>query len=342
MNEKTIDNNESKPAKAEVFSFDDASTMIDRSEVLNYSRVQFNNKFYMPSISFKVFEKAYRENPHLSSSIQIKRNLLRRYFKPSDVLSRSQFSSVALDHIFSGNGFLERIDNRRGKVSRLMRSPAMWTRRGKEEGEYYFIKRERGFRVADVHEFKRDSICHILEEDIGQEIYGQPDYIACLNSAWLNRDATLFRRKYYLNGSHAGFILYMTDSAHNEGDIDNIRQALKDSKGPGNFKNLFMYAPNGKKDGMQLIPISEVAAKDEIMNIKTITQNDVMANTRVPAELMGVKPEGAALGDKQTALDVFFEAEIIPLQQKLLEVNEWLGMEAIKFENPVKSELSVD
>jgi len=51
--------------------------------------------------------------------------------------------------------------------------------------------------------------------------------------AWLNESATLFRRKYYLNGSHAGFILYMTNTAQNEADITNLRQALKDSKGPG-------------------------------------------------------------------------------------------------------------
>jgi len=31
--------------------------------------------------------------------------------------------------------------------------------------------------------------------------------------ALLNEAATLFRCKYYLNGSHAGFIMYMTDPA---------------------------------------------------------------------------------------------------------------------------------
>jgi capsid portal protein len=68
-------------------------------------------------------------------------------------------------------------------------------------------------------------------------------------SALLNESATLFRRKYYENGSHAGFILYMTDAAQNEADVDSLRKALKDSKGPGNFRNLFVYSPNGKKDG---------------------------------------------------------------------------------------------
>jgi capsid portal protein len=42
----------------------------------------------------------------------------------------------------------------------------------------------------------------------------------------------------------------MTDAAQQSADIDALRDALKNSKGPGNFRNLFMYAPNGKKDGL--------------------------------------------------------------------------------------------
>ncbi len=56
----------------------------------------------------------------------------------------------------------------------------------------------------------------------------------------------------------------MTDAAQNQEDVNNIRQAMKSAKGPGNFRNMFMYSPNGKKDGIQIIPLSEVAAKDEL------------------------------------------------------------------------------
>ncbi|PWR30462.1 hypothetical protein, partial [Listeria monocytogenes] len=78
--------------------------------------------------------------------------------------------------------------------------------------------------------------------------------LSSLQSAWLNESATLFRRKYYNNGSHAGYILYLNDPQQNQDDVDNIRKAMKESKGPGNFRNLFIYSPNGKKDGVQLIP----------------------------------------------------------------------------------------
>ena len=63
------------------------------------------------------------------------------------------------------------------------------------------------------HEFRTDTVSWLTESDINQEIYGLPEYRAALNAAWLNESATLFRRKYYLHGSHAGFIMYLTDTS---------------------------------------------------------------------------------------------------------------------------------
>ena len=71
----------------------------------------------------------------------------------------------------------------------------------------------------------------------------------------------------------------MTDAAQKQEDIDNLREQLKKSKGVGNFKNLFVHAPNGKKDGIQIIPISNVAAKDEFFNIKNVSRDDVLLHT---------------------------------------------------------------
>ncbi|TDX26982.1 hypothetical protein DFO67_11466 [Modicisalibacter xianhensis] len=61
-----------------------------------------------------------------------------------------------------------------------------------------------------------------------------------MRSIFLNGNATLFRRKYYLNGSHAGFIMYVSDAAQNQEDSDALRTALKESKGVCNFRNLFL------------------------------------------------------------------------------------------------------
>ena len=158
------------------------------------------------------------------------------------------------------------------------------------------------------------------------------NWLAALQSALLNESATLFRRKYYNNGSHAGFILYMTDAAQKEEDIDSLRTALKNSKGPGNFRNLFVYAPAGKKDGIQLIPVSEVAAKDEFSSIKNISRDDLLAALRIPPQLMGIVPQNAGgFGSLREAAEVWAVNELEPLQARLAQVNEWLGEEVVSF-----------
>ncbi|MEJ2418440.1 MAG: hypothetical protein P8Y45_16215 [Exilibacterium sp.] len=136
----------------------------------------------------------------------------------------------------------------------------------------------------------------------------------------------MFRRRYYLNGSHAGFILYVNDAAQDKKDIDAMRQALKEAKGPGNFRNLFLYSPNGKKDGVQVLPVSEVAAKDEFLNMKNITRDDQLAGHRIPPQLMGIIPQNTGgFGDVEKAARVFVANELEPLQAAMLEINERVG-----------------
>ncbi len=122
------------------------------------------------------------------------------------------------------------------------------TRRGVDLNTYWFVQYG---MTTQPYEFTKGSIFHLMEPDINQEIYGLPGYLSAIPSALLNESATLFRRKYYINGSHAGFIMYMTDAAQNQEDVNNIRQAMKSAKGPGNFRNLFMYSPNGKRTGFR-------------------------------------------------------------------------------------------
>ncbi len=126
--------------------------------------------------------------------------------------------------------------------------------------------------------------------------------------------------------------MYMTDAAQNQEDVNNLRNAMKSAKGPGNFRNLFMYSPNGKKDGLQIIPLSEVAAKDEFLNIKNVSRDDMMAAHRVPPQMMGIMPNNVGgFGDVEKAANVFVRNELIPLQKRINEINEWLSGDIINF-----------
>lgn len=320
----------------EAFSFGEPIPVLDKREIMDYIECLRMQKWYETPLDFDGLAKSFRSATHQSSPIYFKANILTSAFKPHRLLSRQAFRRWVLDYIIFGNGYLENQTSIGGRSMKLEPALAKYTRRGIDLDTYWFV---RGW--GEEHEFKTGSVFHLMEPDINQEIYGLPEYLAALNSAWLNESATLFRRKYYLNGSHAGFILYMTDTAQNEDDVDNLRKALKDSKGPGNFRNLFMYSPNGKKDGLQVIPISEVAAKDDIFNIKNVTRDDMLAAHRVPPVLMGIMPSNVGgFGDVEKAARVFARNELVPLQSRFLEVNEWLGEEVVKFDPYVIEEVA--
>lgn len=88
-----------------------------------------------------------------------------------------------------------------------------------------------------------------------------------------------------------------------------------------------------QKDGIQLIPISEVAAKDDFGAIKNISRDDQLAMLRIPPQLMGVVPQNAGgFGSIRDATQVWAMNELEPEQARLLQINEWLGEEVIRFQ----------
>ena len=88
------------------------------------------------------------------------------------------------------------------------------------------------------------------------------------------------------------------------------------------------------KDGIQIIPLSEVAAKDEFLNIKNVSRDDMMAAHRAPPQMIGIIPNNTGgFGDVEKASRVFVRNELMPLQKRLMELNNWLGENVISFED---------
>ncbi|WP_233099683.1 phage portal protein [Acidovorax sp. IB03] len=314
-------------AGAQAFTFGDPVPVLDGREILDYCEAWLNGKWYEPPISWEGLARSFRAATHHASALYFKRNVLASTFVPHRLLSRDTFGKLALDFLTFGNAYLERTPNMLGRDLGLRHSLAKYMRRGQALDTYYFVQ---GF--GKEHEFKPGSVFHLIEPDINQEVYGLPEYLSTLQAAWLNESATLFRRKYYNNGSHAGFILYMTDPAQAQGDVDALREAMRNAKGPGNFRNLFMYSPNGKKDGIQVLPISEVAAKDDFTSIKNVSRDDVLAAHRVPPQLMGIVPGNTGgFGAVKPAAEVFARNELEPLQARFKALNDWFGEELVRF-----------
>ena len=126
----------------------------------------------------------------------------------------------------------------------------------------------------------------------------------------------------------------MTDALQTQEDVQNLEDSLENSKGAENFKNLLIYTPGGMKDGVKVIPLAEVAAKDEFYNIKIASRDDQLAGHRIPPQLIGVVPQNAGgFGDVEKAAKVFYYNEIVYYQNLLKQINERLGIEVIKFKN---------
>ncbi|WP_312312421.1 phage portal protein [Sphingobium yanoikuyae] len=319
-------NDNKKGASIQAFTFGDPEPVLSRATMLDMLECYHNQRWYEPPVSLHGLARAYRASPHHSSAIILKRNMLSASLDPTPYLSRRDFAVLVQDYLVLGNAYVQEIRNRLGGLLRLDPCLAKFTRRGVAPGQFWWVPghgQEAAFEPGTVHQ--------LMSPDINQEIYGLPEYLSALQSALLNENATLFRRRYFENGSHAGYILYATGEFA-DGDVDSMREALKRSKGPGNFRNLFVHSPSGKENGIRLLPIAEVGAKDDFLGIKNTTRDDVLAAHRVPPQLLGIVPANAGgFGDVTKATDAFFELEIEPLQAVFLELNEVLGLEVVRF-----------
>lgn len=324
---EVVSANDDGRSEKRCFTFGDPEPVMSRRELIDYLECWHNGRWYEPPIPLHALARASNVSPHHSSAMEYKVLQLMRYFIPHPMLSRETFEGVARDFVALANGYVERVDNRFGRPAKLKRSLALYTRRGLRDGEFFFVS-----QAGNEHAFAPDSVCQILRPDLKQEIYGTPDYISALQSAFLNEDAVLFRRRYYKNGSHAGFIMYVTEEGLADDDADELEEALQGAKGVGNFSNLFLHIPGGKEKGVQLIHPGEAAAKDEFLGVKGTTRDDVLAAHRTPPVLIGVMPQNAGgLGDPAKAEEVFYFAEMVPLMNRFLVINDWLGMEVVRF-----------
>jgi PBSX family phage portal protein len=308
------------------FAFGDPEPVLEGRQLIDMLECWHNERWYEPPLPLDGLARAFRVSPHHSSAIILKRNLLMASLDPASLLTRAELGKMAQDYLVFGNAYVETKRNTFGAPLRMVHAMARYTRRGVVDGQFWWVP-----GMKDAAPFPDGSVIQIMQPDVNQEIYGVPEYLSALQAALLNEAATLFRRRYYLNGSHAGYILYATGEIDNN-DVDKLKEALRQSKGPGNFRNLMVHAPNGKEGSIKILPIAEAGAKDEFLGIKNATQADVMAAHRVPPQLLGIVPaQGSAFGNPKDATAMFFELEIAPLQAAFLEINERLGMEAVKF-----------
>ncbi|MDD2183653.1 phage portal protein [Kingella sp. SNUBH-2017] len=314
----------------DVFSFEDVD---GERRLFDFLGCVNNGVYFEPPVSWADVLSLLGKGVHHASALQAKINILKVTFRPTKWLSRTEFEKLAFNYLVLGNGYLEIVRNRLGAPIEMRSRLALYMRRAANLRDFIYL------RDGWAHDWEKiggNDMVHIMQPNLRQEVYGLPYYLAAIDSVELNAAATKFRVRYYRNGSHAGFILYATDANINEEDWENVKNQLRNAKGAGNFKNVLLRSPNGNGEGLKLIPIAEVAAKDEFLNIKQVSAEDMLAVHRVPPSLMGIVPKaGGGLGDAETAARVFATNEVAPLQQSFLDVNDLLGFEVFAFDRYV-------
>lgn len=303
---------------------------------MDYMETALMDGYYDPPVSLQGLAKSAKANAMHSSAIFAKRNIVSAYIDLDERLSRETFNRFLLDDLIFGNGYLVAVQNRLKQLVKFTHTPSMYMRR-REKPNCYSYK-----TLNQTIDYKEGSVFHSMEYDPTQEIYGVPQYFATLSSVWLNEDATLFRRKYYKNGAHSGFLLYMNNPNLTEEQESEIKTKLNSAKGLGNFKNLFVNGKGKDKEKPELIPVGEISAKDEFLNIKNVSTGDILAAHRIPLDLMSIVREGFSASSDLNKVDrMFYKNEVIPIFQRLSAINDFAGVEVISLKKYMELEEGV-
>ncbi len=318
-----LDNATNTPQQSDIqtFSFGEPESVLGNN-IADYLGIFAHDEhsYYETPVSQAGLIKLTRANAHHGTIPFFKRNLFRKFFVPSKALSAEHAGNACYDFMVLGQCYLQRVQNRYGHTLGFTHLPGINMRRMKADNQYCRLRAGK-----DPIIFKPGEVVHLKEYDPNQEIYGTPQYMGGIQSVLLNEDATLFRRRYYRNGAHMGYIFYTADAKLSPEDEALLKEKVKSSKGVGNFRSMFLNIPGGRPDSVKIIPVGDIATKDEFQRIKDISRNDILSMWRMPAALAGIMPENTGgFGDIQKISQVHFENEVAPLQDVFKQLNEYL------------------
>jgi capsid portal protein len=134
-----------------------------------------------------------------------------------------------------------------------------------------------------------------------------------------------------------GYILVTNDADLDEETALKIQKKVQDSKGPGNFRSLYLnIGKSAARDPVQIIPVGDIGTKDEFERIKNITMIEILSMHRMQPGLSGIMPDNTGgFGDIEKIMRVYHELEIGALQQPFLEINQHIDAGAVSFREPV-------
>lgn len=311
------------------FTFGDPEPVINGLEDVLGVFYHADGQYYTPPISPAGLSKLSRANGHHRRCINFKVGQATICYQPTpQSLSVGDFAKTCRDLETFGYFFVQVVRNLFGQIIGMKHLPALNMRRGKD-GRFFMLT---NWSIEDI-EFQPGEVFMSGHYDTGQNIYGVPLWIGAMNDVFLNAESTLFRRRYFKNGSHMGYILYTTDANMDKDLESKIHEAVKNSKGPGNFRSMYLNIPNGDKDAVKLIPVGDIGQKDEFEKIKNISKQDILIAHGMQPALAGMAPENTGGFGDITKIQLFYrQNEVRAIVQPFQELNDQLGFLAFDFD----------
>lgn len=306
------------PINERTFSLNEISA----SPALDYVGIGFDENYncYLPPVNRHALAKLPHQNAQHGGILHSRANMVSATYEGGKALSRMDMRALCLNLIQFGDVGLLKVRNGFGQVVRLVPLSSLYLRVRKDGGYSYLMKKSLYDTAQEIYRYDAKDIIFIKLYDPMQQVYGSPDYVGGIQSALLNSDATVFRRRYFSNGAHMGFILYSTDPDLTEEMEEEIAKKISESKGVGNFRSMFVNIAGGNPDGLKVIPIGDTGTKDEFANIKNISAQDVLTAHRFPAGLSGIIPTNTGgLGDPLKYREVYHYDEVMLLQEIIAE-----------------------
>lgn len=312
-----------KPEDSMAFSFGDPEPVINGT-LTDYLGVFLcdNGTYYTPPVPLAGLARLRGANAYHAPLLEFKTNMILKDITLSPAVPFSEIVPFTTDFVTFMNAYFQKIKNRLGEVVYLKHLPAINMRRKRDSDQYCMIESD-----GSLTHFRTGEVLHVKNYDVSQTIYGIPSYLGAIQSMLLNEDATLFRRRYYLNGAHVGYIFYSSAASLGDPEKNSIRDAVKSTKKLGNFRNMFLHIPNGREKDVQILPVGDFSTKDELEKIKNISRDDIIAAHRIPPPLASIVPAEArgGYGDVEKASLIYEKNEIKPLRKYLLQINEILS-----------------
>ena len=325
-----------------LFGFGDPEPVLLRNEWLDSLGIYLipTGEYYLPPVDFIALAKIVNANPYHGPLLHFKKNQITLWYQPSPILGYHDLHKAALDYLVLGNCFFKKYQNGFGTITRLEHLSALNMRRLKADDSYCQLQ---PYNAPQPYiEFEQGEILHLGEYDLRQHIYGLPQYLGGVQSVLLSEASTLFRRKYFINGSHMGYIMVTSNAGINEDTAKMIEEKVRRGKGVGNFRNMFINIPKTTdREPVKIIPVGDKGTKDEFETIKNVTEGEACAMHRVPPVLASITPSNTGgFGDVEKARRVYHDQEVIPLQRDFLRINQKIGRQAVIFTEPDFKQLS--